>query len=595
MIVNTANTQLRLPIENTDARGCIASEAIRVLLVESNPEDARRLCELLGQASRQFDIVEVARLHEALGCLESQTFDAVVLDLSLSDSEGPEAVLHVGTCAEELPIVVIARVEDETMATEALHNGAQDYLIKSQLDPRLLERSVCYAIERYRAAKRAHRHAYYDRLTHFPNRALLYDRLQQAIFSARRDNAAIALLMLDLDGFKEINEAFSRQFGDLLLRDVALRLKRKLRQADAVARMGDQFAVLIPARTSSENAVEVARRILHALDRSFAIDGLKVNLSGSIGIAVFPDHGADADILMRRAELAMYVAKDARRGYAMYSAEHDRSSSRRLEMMGELRRAIAEDQLMLLYQPKLDLKTGQTGCVEALVRWRHPDSAIIPPDEFIPMAERTGLIRPLTLWVLKEALSQCRAWHRSGLDLRVGVNLSRRNLQAQDLPEQIGAMLQACGVTADYLEVEITESAIMPNMERAAEVLSRIRNMGVRVALDDFGTGYSSLAYLKNLPVDEIKVDKSFVMNMHQDDEDIAIVRLIIDMAHILGLKVVAEGVENREAKGRLIALGCDAAQGYYISRPVAADELARKLLLSPTCFDGDRPGRHLM
>lgn len=434
---------------------------------------------------------------------------------------------------------------------------------------------------------RPKRHVYYDRLTALPNRALLYERLRQAIFMARRENTPIALLMMDLNGFKEINEAFSRQFGDLLLRDVALRLKQTLRQSDTLARMGgDEFAVLMPAKTGNQDAIEIVRKILKVFDQSFVIDGLKVDLAGSIGIAAFPEDGADADILMRRAELAMYVAKDARSGYAVYSAEQDRISSQRLRLMGELRRAIAEDELMLLYQPKLDLKTGCVECVEALVRWRHPKSAILPPDEFIPLAERTGLIRPLTLWVLKEALRQCRAWHRAGLDIKVGVNLSRRNLQAQDLPEQIGCTLQACGVAADYLEVEITESALMADMERAAEVLSRIREIGVRIALDDFGTGYSSLAFLKKLPVDEIKVDKSFVMNMHNDDQDVAIVRLIIDMAHVLGLKVVAEGVENRAAKERLIAMGCDAAQGYYISRPIPAEELARKLLSSPTCFD---------
>ena len=243
----------------------------------------------------------------------------------------------------------------------------------------------------------------------------------------------------------------------------------------------------------------------------------------------------------------MYTAKDTGRGYAVYSTDQDQSSSHRLTLVGELRHAIAEGQLALLYQPKIDLQTGQVRDVEALVRWRHPKLGTILPDEFIPLAERTGLITPLTLWVLREALRQCRAWHKAGLAIRVAVNLSRRNLQAQELPDQIVDLLQASGVSPDNLELEITESAIMANPERAIGVLSRIKNIGLRVSLDDFGTGYSSLACLKKLPVDEIKVDKSFVINMEADEQDVAIVRLVIDLAHILGLNVEIGRASCRE------------------------------------------------
>ena len=566
------------------------SEPIRVLLVEDNPGDARLLREVLSDiSSQQFELIHVERLTEALERLDNERLDVILLDLSLPDAQGVDTVVRVRQHASNLPVVVLTGLDDETMALSALQNGAQDYLVKGQIDAPLLGHSIRYAIERHRAEEVIQHRAYYDSLTDLPNRILLYDRLQQAILSARRENRPLALLIMDLDRFKEINEALGHHIGDLLLLQIAPRLRETLRESDTVARLGgDEFALLLHASAGAEDAAEVARRVLRSLEQPFVIEGLKLDVEGSIGIAVFPEHGTDADTLIRRAEVAMYTAKVTGSGYAVYSAEQDQSSSRRLTLVAELRHAIVEDQLMLLYQPKLVLPTGLVRDVEALVRWQHPKFGMLPPDEFIPLAERTGLIMPLTLWVLKEALRQCRAWQTAGLNIKVAVNISRRNLQAQELPDQIIGILRASGVPPDNLVLEITESAIMANPERAMGVLSRIKNIGLRVSLDDFGTGYSSLASLKKLPVDEIKVDKSFVINMQADEQDVAIVRLIINLGHILGLKVVAEGVENKRTKDALIALGCDLAQGYYISPPISAAELSRRLRAEPTCFSGD-------
>lgn len=563
------------------------SESIRILLVEDNPADARLLAEFLAEVENtQFELVRVERLGDALQRLGNERFDVMLLDLSLPDAQGLETVTRA--YKRGAPIVVLTGLDDKTLAINALREGAQDYLVKGQIEASLLERSMRYAIERHRSEEMIERYAYYDGLTALPNRNLLYDRLQQAILAARRENKLVALLIADLDRFKEVNDALGHQFGDLLLHQIGPRLKATLRESDTVARLGgDEFAILLPSVASAGAAIDVGGKILKALEESFLIGGLNIDIEASIGIAVFPEHGADADTLFKRADVAMYMAKETRTGCALYSAEHDHNSSHRVTLMGDLRRAIMEDQLFLLYQPKIDLKTGRVSGVEALVRWRHPQAGIITPDHFIPLAERTGLIRPLTAWVLDKALRQCHAWDREGLNLGVAVNLSRRNLQAQELPDQIAGVLEATGVSPANLELEITESAIMSNPERAIEVLSRMTRMGLQFSLDDFGTGYSSLAYLKKLPVNELKIDKSFVTNMETEAQNVAIVRLIIDLGHILGLKVVAEGVEDRTTLDKLIALGCDMAQGYFICRPISAEELIRWLRSQPDPLNG--------
>jgi diguanylate cyclase (GGDEF)-like protein len=420
--------------------------------------------------------------------------------------------------------------------------------------------------------------ALHDLLTGLPNRTLLHKRVEQAIADAAAADASVALLVIDLDRFKEVNDTFGHQYGDLLLQQIGPRLSDVLQPEDTIARLGgDEFAVLLP----SANAVRgehVARKLLASLERSFSISDISVDVGGSIGIALSPEHAADSDVLLRRADVAMYVAKRAGRGYTLYSPDQDQHSPDRLAMVGDLRRAIEADELTLHYQPKLSLRTNRCIGVEALIRWQHPQRGLIPPDQFIPLAERTGLIKNLSHWVLNAALKQARDWLAVGVDVPVAVNLSMRDLHDPDLPDTVARLLRHWQVQPRQLAVEITENGLMADPARALATITGLRVMGIRIAIDDFGTGYSSLAYLKRLPVDELKIDRSFVRDLATDDDDLAIVRSTISLGHDLGLTIVAEGIEDAGTSDLLRRLGCDIAQGYFIGRPMSAAALVASL-----------------
>ncbi|HEU6443653.1 MAG TPA: EAL domain-containing protein [Gaiellaceae bacterium] len=421
--------------------------------------------------------------------------------------------------------------------------------------------------------------ALHDSLTDLPNRTLFHDRVRQALTWARREHVAVAVMIMDLDRFKEVNDTLGHASGDELLKQVGLRLQESLRESDTVARLGgDEFGVLLPKVVDAEAAVAVARKLRTTLEEPFTIHGLALQMEASIGIALFPDHGTDVQSLLQRADVAMYVAKEHPAGCEVYTRERDDYSPDRLTLLTELRRAIDRGELVLHYQPKVDLRTGEIHGVEALVRWMHAERGTIPPDEFIPPAQKTGVIGPLTMFVLDEALRQCRAWALQGLELCVAVNLSTRNLLDVHLPDTVGGLLARWEVPPRLLELEITESTILADPVRAMQILSRLNEMGIRIAIDDFGTGYSSLAYLKRLPVDELKIDKSFIQGMEENENDAVIVRSTIDLGRNLGLRVVAEGVETAKAWSGLARLGCDIAQGYYLSRPVPAEELTEWL-----------------
>jgi diguanylate cyclase (GGDEF)-like protein len=380
---------------------------------------------------------------------------------------------------------------------------------------------------------------------------------------------------MDLDRFKEVNDTLGHHAGDLLLERVAERLQGVVRDGDAVARLGgDEFAVLLPRVTDAEHALATAARIRAELERPFQVEGLEVDSPPSIGVALFPDHGVDLETLLRHGDVAMYAAKARQGGIEIYRPEHDRLSPDRLSLVAELRRAIDEAELVVYYQPKADLLTGEVSAVEALVRWAHPERGLVPPDEFIAIAEQTGLIRPLAAFVLEESLRQCAAWAAEGLELDVSVNLSARNLDDAELPDQVAALLERTGVPAHRLQLEITETTLMGDPARAKQVLGRLDAMGIGLSLDDFGIGSSSLAYLRELPFAELKIDRSFVQRMAAEENYALIVRTTIAMSQGLGLRVVAEGVETEEVWGLLADLGCDQAQGYVLTRPIPAVEL---------------------
>jgi diguanylate cyclase (GGDEF)-like protein/PAS domain S-box-containing protein len=474
------------------------------------------------------------------------------------------------------------RAEDRRIARVWRHRKKDGTLIHVEVDSHRLVfagRDARMAVvtditERKRAEDALAHQALHDLLTDLPNRTLLHDRLRQAIRGAKRDSSSLALLVMDLDRFKEVNDTFGHHYGDLLLRQVCQRLQDALRGSDTLARLGgDEFALLLPVADAAV-AGQVAQRLLEVLDEPFAIEGHSFAIGASIGIALYPQHADDADALLRRADVAMYVAKRSGSGYALYAAEQDQHSPSRLGLTAELRHAIEHGQLLLHYQPKLELRGSTVIGVEALVRWQHPQQGLVPPDQFIPLAEQSGLIRPLTEWVLTTATRQYDEWRSAGLDLPVAVNLSMRNLHDPQLSHTIAGLLSSLDVSPAALNLEITESSLMADPERAMAVLSGLRELGLSIAIDDFGTGYSSLAYLKRLPVAELKIDRSFVRDMATDASDLAIVRSTVELAHNLGLRVVAEGVEDSASQKLLTLLGCDQAQGYYISRPLPAAEL---------------------
>ena len=425
-----------------------------------------------------------------------------------------------------------------------------------------------------RQARQLAAQAMYDPLTGLANRCLLHDRLEHAIDLSNREQTSFGVILMDLDRFKEVNDALGHNVGDELLREVGHRLKETVRAEDTVARLGGDEYVMLIHKLDHKGVSIVANKILAALDKPFHWQNQSIDLSASLGFSFYPSQCSDASELLRCADIAMYVAKRSGNGYTLYAPDQERINRGDLSLKSELREAIHSNQLSLHYQPQIDHRSQRVVGLEALVRWNHPQRGFLGPDKFIPLAEDAGLIGPLTQWVLGAALKTLVSLHRQGHALTMAVNLSARNLHDMALPATILAMLDESGAPPESLVLEITESAVMSNPSDGLAILTELDRMGVTLAIDDFGTGYSSLAYLKSLPVDELKIDKSFVMDMEENDNDAVIVRSTIDLAHNLGLRVVAEGVETQAAWDTLGILGCDSSQGYFMGRPMPLDKL---------------------
>jgi diguanylate cyclase (GGDEF)-like protein/PAS domain S-box-containing protein len=691
----------------------MSEKTIRILLVEDNAGDARLLREMLNEpASCKYDLTHHESMEKAMTHLVANPVDIVLLDLGLPDAQGVGAVRRARAAAPRVPLVVLTGLDDESLAAQALQEGAQDYLIKGQIETRGLLRALRHAIERkimedalfvekeraqvtlnsigdavictdisgnitflnlvaekmtgwsrQKAAGRPMAEVFrildatsgetipnpmemafgqnrtvhlptncilirrdgfkipiedcvspihdregqatgavivfrdvsmaramalqmtysaeHDFLTGLPNRMLLNDRVSQAIALALRHMKKVAVLFLDLDGFKHINDSLGHPVGDRLLQSIAKRLVDCVRGSDTVSRQGgDEFVVLLSEVEHSEDAAITARKMLQAVAGAHSIGQHDLHVTTSIGMSVYPDDGLDAETLIKNADTAMYQAKEnGRQSYQFFKPAMNVRAVERQSIEGSLRRALERQEFALHYQPKINLRTGAITGAEALIRWTHPTRGLISPGQFIPVAEECGLILPIGKWVLREACKQARTWVDAGLPLAtMAVNISAMEFQEENFLEGVFAILKDTGLDPRSLELELTESVLMKRAESAASVLQTLRARGVQIAVDDFGTGYSSLSYLKRFPVDVLKIDQSFVRQITTTPDETTIVTAVMSMGRSLKLRVVAEGVETQKELAFLQAHQCEEAQGYYFSRPVLPQQFAKLL-----------------
>jgi len=691
----------------------MSEKTIRILLVEDNAGDARLLREMLNEpASCKYDLKHHESMEKAVTHLVANPVDIVLLDLGLPDAQGLGAVRRARAAAPRIPLVVLTGLDDESLAAQALQEGAQDYLIKGQIETRGLLRALRYAIERkimeealfvekeraqvtlncigdavvctgisgnitflnlvaekmtgwsrqeaggrpmgevFRIMDATSREtttnpmemavgenrtvhlpsncilirrdgfeipiedcvspihdregratgavivfrdvsaaramalemthsAQHDFLTGLPNRVLLNDRVNQSIALAPRHMKKVAVLFLDLDGFKHINDSLGHPIGDKLLQSIAKRLVGCVRGSDTVSRQGgDEFVVLLSEVERSEDAAITARRMLQAVAEAHSINQHDLHVTTSIGVSVYPDDGLDAEMLIKNADTAMYQAKEnGRQSYQFFKPAMNVRAVERQSIEESLRSALERQEFALHYQPKINLRTGAITGAEALIRWTHPIRGPISPAQFIPVAEDCGLIRPIGNWVLREACKQARAWVDAGLPLAtMAVNISAMEFRDENFLEGVFAILKDTGLDPRFLELELTESVLMKRAESTESILKTLRARGVQLAVDDFGTGYSSLSYLRKFPVDALKIDQSFVRQITTAPDETTIVTAVISMGRSLKLRVVAEGVETQEELAFLQAHQCDEAQGYYFSRPVLPQQFAKLL-----------------
>lgn len=560
-------------------------DRIRVLLVDDDEDDYVITADLLSDISeRSYELQWASTYEDALRLIEEETFEICLFDYSLGERSGMDLLREAIRRGCNVPIILMTGRGDSDVDLEAMRAGAADYLCKRDMNRDLLDRSIRYAIQHRRAEDRIVRMAYYDNLTNLPNRALFHDRLKHALAHAERYEVNSALLFIDLDDFKRINDTLAHRIGDFLLQGIADRLSRYIRTSDTVARQkefgvtntvarlgGDEFTVFLTEINSLENVSKVARRILNILSQPFELEGHEVFITASVGIAIYPNDGKDMDTLLKNADIAMYHAKEeGKNNFQFYKQSMNAAALERLNMENSLRKAIDRDEFFLLYQPRMNIHTGEIVALEALLRWNHPERGTMLPADFIPVAEESGLIIPIGEWILRNACRQIQQWQKMDFFARtaLSLNISGRQFRQESLVRSIERTLGDFSLNPKYLELELTESVIMDNPEVTADVLKRLKGMGVTLSMDDFGTGYSSFNYLKRFPLDIIKIDQSFVQHVTKQAEDATIVQAMIAMAHSLRLTVVAEGVETEEQMAFLREHGCDEMQGYLLSQP---------------------------
>jgi diguanylate cyclase (GGDEF)-like protein len=559
-----------------------------ILLVEDDEDDFILTRDLLSEVEGISYNIEWASTYEsALDAIKCRCHDVYLFDYRLGERTGLELMRTTLDSGSKVPVILMTGQGDKEIDMEAMSAGASDYLVKGNIDAQLLERTIRYAVERKKANDQISHMAYYDSLTNLHNRISFKDRLRQTLTSNKECDKITALLFLDLDNFKRINDTFGHTVGDDLLKEVADRLQKCIRKSDSIActimnesnniiaRLGgDEFTIILSA-DRVQDAANAAQRILDTLSSPFELEGNKMFITASIGIAVYPLDGEEVETLLKNADAAMYHAKALdKNNYQFYKKWMNETALKYLTMENNLRNAVKNDNFTLHYQPKMDILTGRIVGMEALIRWEDPDVGTISPAEFIPLAEETGLIVPIGEWVIKTACSQNMSWQKAGLSpVRVSVNMSGRQFKQKTIVKTVSDILDDTGLDPRYLELEITESIVMENVDTAITILNELKKMGLRLSMDDFGTGYSSFSYLKRIPLDIIKIDRSFIKDIHLGHQDRAIITAIIVMAKSLGLEVIAEGVETERQLSFLAASNCREIQGYLLSRPLPTSE----------------------
>ncbi|MDG2502750.1 MAG: EAL domain-containing protein [Porticoccaceae bacterium] len=554
-------------------------QSYRILVVD---DDRSIRLSLVNAFQREnYQLEEAHNGMQAIEICTRRMPDLILMDAMMPQMNGFDACQRIRDLPNgaDIPVLMITGLEDEDSIVKAFSSGATDYISKP-INFSVMKQRVARLIKANRAEKHVKRLAYHDPLTSLPNRANLMQHIQLVVSHAAAENEKFANLFLDLDRFKMINDTMGHDAGDLLLKAVSDRIRNCVREQDFIARLGgDEFTIVLEKIQGADTAAKVAAKICHSLSQPFVFMQKKMFVTTSIGISIFPDNGSDVSSLIKHADSAMFKAKEKRNDFCFYETGMEAEIADRLEMERELRQAIERGELELYYQPKIDFCTGDLVGAEALVRWNHPTDGILGPNVFIPLAEESGLINQLSDWVLEQGASQLRGWLSKDYKLTLALNLSVKDLMAEELHGQLEALMRRHSLPKNVLELEITESTLMSHPELMSTELVKIKSMGISIAIDDFGSGYSSLNYLKRLPVDVLKIDRSFIQEIETDPSDSAIVSGIIGLAQNLEMKTVAEGVETEAQREMLRALGCDSFQGYLVAKPLPASDFEEQFL----------------
>lgn len=551
---------------------------LKVLLIDHSPVEYQLIRHLLSQVHHtDFELTWVDCIERALDDILSDRFDAILLDYHWDEGTSVDILNAARSQGCKVPIIVMTSEMEADVDRSAIRYGASDYLIKGRIDSQLLERTLRYAIERKSAEHKLAKLAHYDQLTGIPNRILFRDRLEHAVLLSERDGIPFTLMYLDLDGFKKVNDTFGHDAGDELITTCAQRLRDSMRKSDSVARIGgDEFTLLLQHIDSPTDIAHIAQKVIDVISSPIQVGSHQVTVGCSIGIANYPEAGGDIHTLQKHADMAMYQAKQHKGSrYHFFTDALNLKAHRQLLMESQLRRAIRREEFVLYYQPRIDLVTGEVNGLEALLRWSHPEQGLVYPEAFMEVAEDTGLIVPIGYWAVRTACQDLLKFQQQGqTDLSMSINLSLRQFSDDKLVERIASLVKEIGVDASKLEFELTETAIMENIDRVALCMRALSQVGCRFALGDFGTGYSSFMHLQRLPISMLKIDKGFVVDIVRKSEDATLVAAMINLAHSLGKHIVAEGVESDEQLALLKRFGCDQVQGLYYQRPASYDSM---------------------